>query len=229
MKNFTYRQCKYCDRSIISTRHSVHESKCEQNPHVIPKIKSSRKPGKQIGSPAWNKGLKKETNEIIAQMAKTNSQRIQEKIKNGTFVPNRPSKQFCEELSKRQSLKNSGGKSKWFKLGDQSVQGTYELQFAKALIANKIEWEKVRTNCHIFQFEQNSKLKSYSPDFWLPELELYIEIKGFWWGNDKEKMELVKNQNQDKKLILIFGKSKLDNVCSGNLKMNLLLEPVWSW
>lgn len=229
MKNFTYRNCKFCGKSIIATRHKVHESKCTLNPLVPIKLPSNRKPGRQIGCTAWNKGLTKDSNKIVAQIAQTNSRILQEKVKNGKFTPIKCSPDFYRELSERQSIKNTGGKSKWFEIGGQLVQGTYEYKFAESLIRDGIIWEKVKTNSHIFRYQSNSKIHSYSPDFWLPELELYIEIKGFWWGNDKEKMELVKNQNQDKKLILIFGKSKLDNVCSGNLKMNLLLEPVWSW
>lgn len=56
----------------------------------------------------------------------------------------------------------------------------------------------------------------------------HIEIKGFWWGDDLEKMECIREQHKDKKLVVIFGKVTLDKICE-NIKENLPLEPVWSW
>jgi len=33
---------------------------------------------------------------------------------------------------------------------------------------------------------------TYTPDFYLPEFNLYIEVKGFWRDDAKEKFELFK-------------------------------------
>ena len=35
----------------------------------------------------------------------------------------------------------------------------------------------------------------YYPDFYLPETDEYIEIKGWWSESDKEKMKLVEKYN----------------------------------
>lgn len=49
-------------------------------------------------------------------------------------------------------------------------------------------------------------MKEYNfitPDFYLPEFDMFIEIKGYWWGNDKEKMICVMKQYPYKKLIIV--------------------------
>lgn len=71
------------------------------------------------------------------------------------------------------------------------------------------------------------KQKRYTPDFYLFEYDLYIEIKGYWWNNDEEKMIKVRNNHKDKNLVVIFGKDKLDNICK-NIK-SILKEPYWTW
>lgn len=67
-----------------------------------------------------------------------------------------------------------------------------------------------------------------TPDFYLPQFILYVEIKGFWWGDDEVKMKLVKQQHHDKNVVIIFGRDKLDYLCE-DIKNRLPLEPVWSW
>ena len=57
---------------------------------------------------------------------------------------------------------------------------------------------------------------------------MYIEIKGFWWGDDLEKMKCIRDQHIDKKLVVVFGKQKLNEICE-NIKEKISLEPVWSW
>ena len=41
----------------------------------------------------------------------------------------------------------------------------------------------------------NESIKSYTPDIFLPEFGLTLEIKGYWWGNDEEKMKCVLESN----------------------------------
>lgn len=47
------------------------------------------------------------------------------------------------------------------------------------------------------------KKRHYTPDFYLPKYNMYVEIKGHWWGNDKEKMVTVIEQYPDKQLLII--------------------------
>jgi len=44
--------------------------------------------------------------------------------------------------------------------------------------------------------------------------ELYF--KGFWWGNDKEKMKVVLEQHDDKKIVII-EKDDFEKLLQGEL------------
>lgn len=104
------------------------------------------------------------------------------------------------------SLHNPGGKCKWFEVAGQKVQGSWERDIALKFEQLKINWNKLKVNSDILKYIINNIEKSYTPDFYLKEYNLYIEIKGFWWGNDKEKMDAVMDQHPDKKILIIEKK-----------------------
>ena len=117
-----------------------------------------------------------------------------------------------ERLSKRMSAHNPGGKCKWYKISGTKVQGKWELNFAIYCNYNDIKWRR----CKPWKYIIDGKEKRYTPDFYIPDKKLYIEIKGRWWGNDKQKMQCVKEQHPEKN-ILILEKEKFDKLMEGEL------------
>lgn len=222
----TFRTCKHCNLEIVSSRHGDHERKC------LDLQEKAKQPKKNVGRPkgidAWNKGLTKDTDGRVRQNSDSVSKTLREKVSNGTYIPRRMCASARQILSEKQSLNNSGGKSKWFDVAGKRVQGTYEKQFAEQMEVESILWKKIKTNNHIFKYIMGGKIRSYAPDFYLSELDLYVEIKGFWWGNDEDKMVAVKEQHSDKRLVVLFGKEKLDEICE-NIRERLPLEPLWAW
>lgn len=205
--------CDYCLKNISNNNIQKHLKACSRPK----KIKDRRY---KNGRVAWNKGLTKDDIRVrqnTDRMAAT----VREQVKNGTYVKRVPNETFLQKLSEQQSLSNRGGKSKWYEVATQKVQGTYELLFAQQLEKENIVWEKIKTNNHLFKYTFDNKTKSYAPDFYLPEFDMYIEIKGFWWGKDKEKMSAVLTQHPDKKIIIVEGKEQLMNVCA-NIKKFVL-------
>jgi hypothetical protein len=60
------------------------------------------------------------------------------------------------------------------------LRGNWEFAYAKHLDKQGIEWlYEPRT----FKF----KKYSYTPDFYLPKSDIYVEIKGYWRNNSKQK------------------------------------------
>ena len=60
---------------------------------------------------------------------------------------------------------------------------------------------------HSFKWtDRENREHTYTPDFYSPKLNKYFEIKGYWWGNDKEKMKLVLEQNKNIKIEIIKKK-----------------------
>lgn len=177
---------------------------------------------------AWNKGLTKESDSRVRKNAESLSETINKQIQNGTYIKRSMGVEARKRLSIEQSLHNRGGKSKWFEVNNQKVQGTYELLFAQKLEQQQIKWERIKLHNHIFKYEMDNKIKSYTPDFYLPELNLYVEIKGHWWGNDENKMKKIKHQHFDKNVIILFGLEKIKDICE-DIKTKLLKEPFWAW
>lgn len=121
------------------------------------------------------------------------------KLRFKKFGPNVMGEAARRKISKQQSLKNNGGKSKWFTVAGKKVQGTWERDLALAFEELNIKWER----CKPWPYTINEEIKHYTPDFYLPDYDLYIEVKGYWWGNDREKMDAVIEQYPDRKIEII--------------------------
>lgn len=61
---------------------------------------------------------------------------------------------------------------------------SWEVKYAQWLDANSITWERCRRN---FEYVFEDKLKRYTPDFYLPLSDEYIEIKGYITDKDNAK------------------------------------------
>ncbi len=77
-------------------------------------------------------------------------------------------------------------------------------------IATELETESV-----VFEFEETKleytkpqKVHTYTPDFYLPKQEIFIETKGLFTSADRQKMRLVKEQHPDLDIRFIFNNSK---------------------
>ena len=158
----------------------------------------------------WNKGLTKETDERVKSMS--------DKLKNGAaakfYGKNNPAtkKKVREILSEKRSkyleeVGNGGYKNiKWYKIknikGEEFiVRGSWEKITAEWLNKNNILWiRKV-----YLKYNNGEYNKTYTPDFYLPNYDTHIEVKGYFSKKDKEKLGLVKEQNNIK-LIMLFNK-----------------------
>jgi hypothetical protein len=139
--------------------------------------------------------------------AKCSGEYLGEHVLKGKIV----SKITREKLSKIGHTKNGGCiKTKYYKLFSPyqkktvSLQGTYELKYAKYLNENSINW--IRSNKIFIPYKRNDDdiCRNYFPDFYLPDTNTYVEIKGYFFPKDKEKMKLVQEQNIDKKISILF-------------------------
>ena len=168
----------------------------------------------QKGRNAWNKGLTKETDERVKKHGISISK--SQMGKKGREV----SKETREKLSIIMSLKNqekgnSGYKFiKWYKvqniLGmEYNLRGSYELKVASFLNEKKLLWNREKK----LSYFDGEITRTYLPDFYLPERNVYIETKGYFSEKDKHKMKLVLEQNNIT-LIFIFEKDlkNLENI-----------------
>lgn len=87
------------------------------------------------------------------------------------------------------------------------MRSTWEIKYAKYCIKNKI---KYRYEPRIFPIEYSykgiRKEGTYRPDFYHPETDEYIEIKGWWRGDAKVKLEAFKERYKDLKIKVLMKK-----------------------
>jgi predicted nuclease of restriction endonuclease-like RecB superfamily len=125
------------------------------------------------------------------------------KGKPGSFLGKKHSTETKQKISEKLSINNKGGRAKWYDVAGQMVQGTWERDLASKFEQLNIRWLKLKTNKHTLKYEMNDRVRSYTPDFYLPDYEVFVEVKGFWWGNDKEKMKTVLNSHPDKTIMIV--------------------------
>lgn len=86
------------------------------------------------------------------------------------------------------SAANVNGRVKKIKYGTATLDGRWELEVAKFFDRRKIKWEK---NLKSFPYIWNGKVHSYFPDFYLPEFNRYVEVKGYERDRDRCKYTSV--------------------------------------
>ena len=122
-------------------------------------------------------------------------------------------KYFCKEcgsqISKWAGYKGKGtcilcsnkniSRAKKIKYKNFYLRGNWELSTAKYLTKNHIKWQYEPKTFKFNKFR-------YTPDFYLPEFNLYIEVKGHWYDNSKRKYLNFKKKFKN---IILFNKKKL--------------------
>ena len=111
--------------------------------------------------------------------------------------------------SKILEREDSGGfkNVKWYHVSnldgkDYVVRGTWELTIAKLLNEHGLSWVK---NKHLPYLKEGVR-RTYNPDFYLPNTDEYIEVKGYYSEKDKIKMRLVLEQHEGVKIYMIGSK-----------------------
>jgi len=86
------------------------------------------------------------------------------------------------------------GVKQWYNspiAGNVYLRSTYELEYAKWLDRNNINWKQ---NYKKFPYEFKGDVKFYYPDFYLPDSDEYIEVKGYITEKDKCKWKFFPNK-----------------------------------
>ena len=127
---------------------------------------------------------------------------------------------FSEEtrnnFSKKQKLYlENNPHIKWIEIsnGEKNikVQGKWEYNVAQWLNDQNIKWD--RKTLHY------DKTHRYTPDFYLIELDEYLEVKGWLRECDKEKMnKIIKEQNIKIKMLYKEDYKKLNKIDISSLK-----------
>lgn len=162
---------------------------------------------KFVKGTAWNKGLTKETSEIIRAWA----EKVGASLKGKSHSVSKEAREKLSLIrSKFLEKENSGGFKdvKWYKVNNLSgqeyvVRGTWELTVANLLNSHGVNWIKNKQ----LPYVKDGIQKTYNPDFYLPDTNEYIEVKGYYSDNDKIKMQLVLDQHEGIRIYMIDSKA----------------------
>lgn len=168
--------CKFCGK-VCKNQNSLrnHERLCPSNP-------DRNYVSHTLGKTAWNKGLTKETDLRV----KKNSESVSIAMKNSELVKEHLSNMWTDELRQKQSERKKKLYSEHpekhpnVKLAGNRGKMTYPEQLT-------FDW----LNEHSIQNEHNyhfvtDKFNRYV-DFYLPTLNVFIEVDGEHWHKDTQK------------------------------------------
>lgn len=143
------------------------------------------------GHDTWNKGLTKDTNNVLKERGERLSKRYREGELVGSFKGKTHSKESLNKLSQtiRDKVKEgtwhySFSKTRIFEYKGEKLHGSWELQYAKWLDENNISWRRPKEK---FLYIFKDKERYYTPDFYLIDTKEYIEIKGYETEKDRSK------------------------------------------
>lgn len=167
--------------------------------------------------PSANKGktspLKGKTLEDIVK----NPEETREKLRKGSSgrVHSVDSKRIMsEKQTKRQEYVPPQRGVKFFIVDGIKVQGTWEKQVAERLVKDNVKFKRIQLNYDTH--------RRYTPDFFLYEMSIYLEVKGWMRTQDIDKYKKVLKDN-DIDLRIIHGKDFEDFV---NDKISILDLPM---
>lgn len=161
--------CKYCNKECKSTTSlTQHEIRCKMNPNR----KDWQKKGfNNYGRIAWNQGLTNETDERVKQHSAQVS--ISMKGKPGTIH----SQEYRDKMSALAFERELGGfnmRKRGFLYNGVKLDSTYEVTVAQSLDENNVKWERCK---RFFYQTPDGRKHYYTPDFYLPEYDIYLDPK----------------------------------------------------
>lgn len=192
--------CKFCDKECKSINSKAqHELYCKSNPDAKVKKASMGMLGKK-GSNQFIKGTAK-------PMTESGKESIREFNRNRPWTDEdrlKHSESMKRAVSNNPEAYSSSnrGRVKQIIFDGIKFQGNWELDFYKWCVKNHIQCVR---NSNGFKYEWNGT-RTYYPDFYLPEKDIYVEVKGYKTERDSAKWE------QFPEKLLIVQKQDIMNI-----------------
>lgn len=177
--------CSHCNRECKNANaHRNHERLCQMNPtRQISWLEQHRSTitGKNGAMAAAERGEQY----IISPETR---QKMSNATSNRTSVwKEAHSRQVSATIQKKVSEGNwhtSLARHMHIQYNGVDLHGQWELAYAKYLDASGIKWIRNTTQ---FAYEFQGKMRKYTPDFYLPDTQEYVEIKGYKTEKDVAK------------------------------------------
>ena len=188
--------CQYCGKQCKNANSLIqHEIRCKENPNKIDM--SYIKTGHSKGHKGTNQFIKaKELGLEKPDISEYTRYKIGTAWR-GKQHTDEEKKKISEGIRKAiinnpesYSSSNVNGRIKHYEYNNVILDGKWELEVAKFLDTNNIKWEKPNKG---IPYNWNNSVHLYFPDFYLPEFNYYIEVKGYQRDRDINKWNAVDN------------------------------------
>ena len=102
-------------------------------------------------------------------------------------------------VSVEKARQDEGGVSVARIMRGTRYRSAFEINIAKSLANRDVPFEYEK-----HKFEYIPKVRTYTPDFYLPQTGIYVEAKGHLDKGDRVKMQLIKQQHPDLDIRFVF-------------------------
>ena len=180
--------CKYC-RKLLPEKGKSHQLYCEKNPNR----KIIDRKGEK--NPHFGKKGSNQFSDSSFKMSEETKDRIRSKLlgkkQSENLIQRRRDAMKSAVLKHPESYSGSNVNGRVKKIFYRGVflDSKCEFDFVKWCENNNIEWEKNKKG---FKYIWNGE-RTYFPDFYLVDLNLYVEIKGYQRERDEVKWKSVQN------------------------------------
>lgn len=196
-------KCRFCEKECENSNSlKNHECRCKQNPN------RNYKNG-MLGKTAWNKGLTLDTSDSMKKQHETFLKN--KELGKHHFSHRKHTEQEKLKLREYALKQGLGGFNMHrikYEVNGIQVDSSYEKVVAQSLTENNINWERAKR----FQYKDlTNKVHYYTPDFYLPKYNVYLDPKNDYLINnvnpilgykDLDKINWVMEQNNIKVIVL---------------------------
>lgn len=212
-------KCRFCEEVYALSGIKTHELYCKKNPDKKEKEPPSKtqkwydaiKNGKRS-----NQFLKAKETGIPYEIRDETRKKIGEKSKQQVWTDDRRKnhklgmKKAVEENPDSYSANNVCGRIKIEEYNGIKFHGKWEVEVAKWLDENNIKWE--RDTIEPIPYFWNDGWHKYFPDFYLPEHDVLLEVKGFETDRDRAKWNVVEN-------LVVIKKNEIEKIKKKEYKL----------
>ncbi len=212
--------CKYCNKQC-KNKNSLrqHEIRCKMNPNkleISSKFNNSGRKGANQHTTAKKRG------ESVAMSAETRAKLSKSATEQNLTRWTEDARKRHSDIMKQVVLDNPESYSKsnvsgrvlMYEFEGQVFKGTWELEVAKSLSASKIEYTNEITPIP-YMFDGNEHL--YFPDFYIPQYDVYIEVKGYERDRDLAKYKSLEN-------LIVLKEAEIKRIIKGDSITEWLFE-----
>lgn len=210
--------CIYCGKECKNKNSlAQHEIRCKCNPDRIKANDNIEgKCSIPINKRGWSKGLTKDTDQRV--MNSVLAVKKYYESHDGTFKGKSHTEEWKKNISQlaiENNYQSHFGVHKSYEYKGIKFISSYEVSVAKELDINNIKWLKPKHGTFKYK-DLNDKVHTYTPDFYLPDYNIYLDPKNDFLINhinptlgysDLDKINWVMQQNNV--VILILDKNNL--------------------